>query len=120
MINTNQQDKTPSTPTINPFYIKETMTALTPKEEQIARIAQTTALANAFQNVIVEAQADVGMAVEAALMIIRGAAKQCPSVEMRCGLLDYMNQTLQEIVKMNHSVHQAHPVTPDSPAPTLQ
>lgn len=95
------------------------MSELSPKEASIVRIAQTTNLANAFQQLILEHDADVGMAIEAALMIVCGVAKQCPTVEIRCGLLDYLNENIQMIVKMNSAVHEAHSLTQESPS-TLQ
>jgi len=95
------------------------MAELTPKEAQIARIAQTTQLANTFKESIIASGADLGMAVESALMIIRGVARQCPSNEMRCNLLDAMNAYIQEIAKMNHENHQTPRNSSDPEAPVL-
>ncbi len=96
------------------------MAELTPKEEQIARVAKITRLANNFQECVVDCEADVGMAVEAALMVIKGAARQCPTIEMRCGLLDYMNTYIQSIVAMNHENHPAQQAPDATNPPTLQ
>ena len=92
------------------------MPELTAKEQNIARIAAITNLANSMQEAIRGSDADVAMVVDAALMIVRGAAKQCHTNEYRCLILDMINDYLVDIVSMNSSSPVA---SSDSPI-TLQ
>ena len=88
------------------------MNNLNDKEQLIDHVARTTNLANAIQQCLVDAKADLAMSVDAALMIVRGAAQQCTTNEMRCDLLNLMNEYLVSIVAMNNSSPVIDPEAP--------
>lgn len=84
------------------------MSTLNEKEQRISRIQTITNLAHAMQDQIKAIESpDIGMVVDAALMLIVGASKQCPSPEVRLNLLNALNETIQQCVAMNHEVFQS-------------
>lgn len=89
------------------------MPELTEKEALIARRQVITNLAHQWQDQLLQIEnADLGMAVDAACMIIIGASKQCPSPDVRLNLLNALNETIQQCAAMNHTV-----VAPPAPDP---
>ncbi len=91
------------------------MPELTEKEARIARVQTITNLAHAWQDEALKVPAlDIGMVVDAALMMIIGASKQCPNPEVRLNLLNALNDTIQQCAAMNHAVVAAPAQAPGS------
>lgn len=91
------------------------MANLKPKEIEIARRQVIQNVAVSMQSVLLDYKdMDIGIVVDASLMLIRSASKQCSSPEIRLDLLEALNETIQACAAMNHEVVQAMPPAPNS------